>query len=154
MATGIDDSLGYQVTYIDLPAGTPVESFTTNLTPDDERFFRKWEENWESTNFRLSDRKTEKVWRSRHKYNPERNYQVVPLEGSGVITEIEMNIASFNEEIMDQVWIAIFFDGQKEPGVLAPFGDFFAASSKEVEDYDTAVIGRDNGRINSLHQYQ
>ena len=147
MATGIDNNLGYQVTYIDLPAGTPIQSFNQNLTIDDEIFFKRWVKNWESTNFRLSDRKTEKVWRSRHKYGPERNYQVVPLEGSGVITEIEMNIESFNEEIMDGVWIAIFFDGQKDPGVLAPFGDFFAASSKDVEDYDSQVLGRDNGRM-------
>lgn len=147
MATGIDSSLGYQVTYIDLPAGTPIQSFNHNLTIDDENYFKRWVKNWESTNFRWSDRKTEKVWRSRHKYNPGRNYQVVPLEGSGVITEIEMNIESFNEEVMDGVWIAIFFDGQEDPGVLAPFGDFFAASSKDVEDYDSQVLGRDQGRM-------
>jgi hypothetical protein len=147
MATGINDSLGYQVTYIDLPANSPIQSFNLNLTVDDKMYFKQWEKNWNDTNFRLSNRKTEKVWRSRHKYVAGRNYQVVPLEGSGVITEIEMKIESFNEDIMDNVWIAIFFDGQEDPGVLAPFGDFFAASSKDVEDYDSQVLGRDNGRM-------
>lgn len=147
MATGVDSTLGYQVTYIDLPAGSPIQSFDLTLTDDDQRFFREWRDEWEFTNYRWSDRKTEKVWKSRHNYRPGENYQVVPLEGAGVITEIEMKIESYDQDIMDNVWIAVFFDGQDDPGVLAPIGDFFAATSKDVADYDSSALGRDNGRM-------
>lgn len=147
MATDIDDSLGYQVTYIDLPAGTPIQSYDLTLTQRDQDFFRKWQKNWESTNYRWSDRKTEEVWKSRHKYNPGEDYQVVPLRGSGVITEIEIEIESADQDVMDDVWLAIFFDGQDDPGVLTPIGDFFAASSKDVNDYDSLALGRSEGRM-------
>ncbi len=147
MATGVDDSLGYQVTYIDLPAGSPIQSFDLTLSKDDQRFFKRWRDDWESTSYRWSDRKTEKVWRSRHNYYPGGDYPLVPLEGSGVITEIEINLESYDQVALDGVWIAIFFDGQEDPGVLAPIGDFFAASSKDVEDYDSAALGRIEGRM-------
>lgn len=147
MATGIDDSLGYQVTYVDLPAGTPIQSFGLTLSEDDERFFKRWQDNWEFTNYRWSNRKTEEVWKSRHKYSPGEDYQVVPLRGSGVITEIEISMESADEDTMDGVWLAIFFDGQEDPGVLTPIGDFFAASSKDVNDYDSLVLGRSEGRM-------
>jgi hypothetical protein len=147
MATGVDDSLGYQVTYIDLPAGSPIQSFNLTLSKDDQRFFKTWRDEWESTNYRWSDPDREKVWRSRHNYLPGEDYPLVPLEGSGVITEIEINIESYDDVALDGVWIAVFFDGQKEPGVLAPIGDFFAATSKDVADYDSSVLGRDKGRM-------
>ena len=147
MATGVDDSLGYQVTYIDLPAGSPIQSFDLTLSKDDQRFFKRWRDDWESTSYRWSDRKTEKVWRSRHNYYPGEDSPLVPLEGSGVITEIEINLESYDQVALDGVWIAIFFDGQEDPGVLAPIGDFFAASSKDVEDYDSAALGRIEGRM-------
>jgi hypothetical protein len=147
MAVDVDDSLGYQVTYVDLPAGSPIQSFQLDLTQDDKSFFKNWRDEWEFTNYRWSNRKTEKVWKSRHNYLPGENYPLVPLEGSGVITEIEMEIESYDQETMDGVWLAIFFDGQKDPGVLAPIGDFFAATSKDVEDYDSAALGRDKGRM-------
>ena len=142
-----EDTLGYQVTYAELPEGTPIESFQLTLGHDDAIYFRNWKDELEDTNFRFHNRKTETLHHSRHKYWPAKNTLVLPMEGPGVITELEMVVESYEKEIMDNTWIAIFFDDQEEPGVLAPIGDFFGAMTHDVDDYDTVVLGRDKGRM-------
>ena len=147
MVVGADDSLGYQVTYTDLPDNTPIQSFSIPLTKDDVSFFKEWRENWNHTDFRLHDPKVEVMHHSRHKYWPQKDTLVYPMEGPGVITELEMIVESSQKEIMDNTWISISFDHEEKPSVYAPIGDFFGSSNKDDGDFDTLALGNIAGRM-------
>ena len=142
-----EDSLGYQVTYTDLPDNTPIESFAIPLGRDDVSFFQNWRDNWNDTDFRFYNRKTENLHHSRHKYWPDKDTLVYPIVGPGTITELEMIVESHEKEIMDNTWIAIYFDHQEEPSVFAPIGDFFGSSNKDDGDFNTLALGNIEGRM-------
>ena len=141
-----EDTLAYQVTYAEFPEGTPIQSFDLTLTNDDASFFRKWAKNWEGVDLRFAG-KNERLHHSRHHYWANKNTLVYPIQGPGVLTEIELITESADPDILDATWIAIFFDHEKEPGVLAPVGDFFGASTKDAADHNSQVIGRHGTRM-------
>lgn len=141
-----EETLAYQVTYAEFPADTPIQSFELALTKDDVKFFHNWAKNWDSIDLRHPSRK-EMMHHSRQKYRPGKNSMVYPIEGPGVLTEIELITESNDQDIADGTWIAIYFDGQKNPGVLAPIGDFFGASTKDSTDHSTLVIGKHGERM-------
>ena len=141
-----ENTLAYQVTYADFPDGTPIQSFDLTLTQDDVRFFRKWAKHWKGVDLRHPKRK-ETLHHSRHKYRPGKNSMVFPIEGPAVLTEIELILQSNDPDITDGTWIAIYFDGQKSPGVLAPIGDFFGASTKDASDHNNLVVGKHGERM-------
>ena len=141
-----EKALAYQVTYAEFPAGTPIQSFQLSLSPDDVSFFRRWAKNWKGVDFRWPNKK-ESVQHSRHDYWPGKNTMVFPVVGPGVLTEIELITESHDTDILDKTWIAIHFDAQEEPGVLAPIGDFFGASTKDASDHSSLVIGKHGTRM-------
>lgn len=141
-----EDSLAYQVTYAEFPKDTPINSFQLTLSNDDVKFFRRWVKRWKSVDLRRPSRK-ETIHHSRHTYRPGKNMMVYPIEGEGVLTEIELITESADADILDGTWIAIYFDGQVEPGVLAPIGDFFGASTKDSADHNNLVIGQHGTRM-------
>ena len=147
MVSGADSTLGYQVTYVEFPAGTEIRSFELALTDSDISFFRRWRKEWEDTNFRWVDRDTEKYHHSRQHFWPNKDSLLLPLEGPGVITELEFEVGSADKDILDNAWLAIYFDGQETPGVLAPLGDFFGTMTSDASDHDSMLLGRDNGRM-------
>lgn len=147
LVVGAEDSLGYQVTYADLPDNTPIESFALPLTEDDVDFFENWSDNWNNTDFRMHDPEEEILHHSRHKYWPRKDTLVYPMEGPGVITELEMIVESHEKEIMDNTWISISFDKEDTPSVYAPIGDFFGSANKDDGDFDTLALGNIEGRM-------
>ncbi len=147
VVTGDEDALAYQVTYTEFAKSTPIQSFNIQLTGDDERYFREWRDSWNARDFRYHDAKTEKVHRSSSKLWPQSDTLLAFAEGPGTITEVEMSIASQDASIMRNTWIAVYFDGQTEPGILAPVGDFFGRTSPETGDYSGAILGNLDGRM-------
>ena len=147
VVTGDEDALAYQVTYAEFAKSAPIQSFNIELTGDDERYFRDWRDSWNARDFRYHDKKTEKLHRSSTKLWPQSDTLLAFAEGPGTITEIEMDIASQDASIIRNAWIAVYFDGQTEPGILAPVGDFFGTTSPETGDYSGAVLGNIDGRM-------
>ena len=142
-----EDTLAYQVTYVEFPDGTPIRSFELELTQGDASYFRKMAKNWKGIDLRHPNRKKETLHHSRHNYRPGKNSMVFPIEGPGVLTEIELVTESCDPDSIESTWIAIYFDGQKSPGVLAPIGDFFGASTKDAVDHNNLVIGKHGARM-------
>lgn len=141
-----EPTLAYHVTYAELPAGAPIESFTLALTQDDVSYFKDWVKDWESVDLRLPKKK-EKMHHSQYRFWGDKNTLMFPIEGPGVLKEIEFITESADQDILDNTWIAIHFDGQEEPGVLAPIGDFFGASTKDASDHNSLVIGKHGTRM-------
>jgi len=144
---GEEDVLSYQVSYAEFAPGTPIRSFELTLNKDDVKYFRNWRDAWLDTDMKYHNRKTEKIHQSSSIIWPQSNVLVYPIEGPGVITELEMSIDSFDPEHFQKVWLAIYFDGQTEPGVLAPIGDFFGTTSVDSAEYDGLVMGNLDGRM-------
>lgn len=147
VVTGVEDVLGYQVTYTEFPKGTPVASFNMSLTDDDKAYFRRWRESWENRDNHRFDRKTVKLHKSRHNYWPNKDSLIFPLEGPGVIRELTFKVESADPEILQKTWLSIAFDGQEEPGVLAPLGTFFGATHPKSEDFDSLALSNSEGKL-------
>lgn len=146
IATPEDDNLAYQVTYVDLPDDTPIQSFDLTLTKDDVRFFKDWQEGWESESLRWP-KKDERLHKSRHNYWGHSDSPIFPIEGPGTITELEFRVESADPDILEKVWLSITFDKQEEPSVYAPMGAFFGVTMKGAEDHNTVVLGVEDGRM-------
>jgi len=146
IVTEPDDTLAYQVTYADLPDDTPIQSFGLSLTQDDVRFFKDWQESWDSASLRWPD-KDERLHKSRHNYWGGANSPVFPIEGPGTITELEFKVESADPDILEKLWLAIHFDKEEEPSVFAPMGAFFGVTMTGATDHNTVVLGVDEGRM-------
>lgn len=141
-----EPSLAYQVTYAELPKDTPIRSFDLSLSQDDAQFFRRWKHTWKSVAMRWPD-DDEHLRKSRHHYGPKSDALVATLVGPGTIAEIELRLESADPEILAGTWLSIRFDGQQEPGVLAPIGAFFGAAGRDTGDHKSVVVGRIEGRM-------
>ena len=137
----------YQVTYGQFPPGTPIQSFELALTKDDVHYFRNWREEWQedAMDFKYHDRDDEEIHQSSTVLWPKSSYLVVPIDGPGVITELEMSIDSFHPEILKDIWVAVYFDGQELPSVLAPMGLFYGTGHET--EYVSLALGSEDGRM-------
>ncbi len=142
-----DAAVSYQINYAQFAPGTEIESFRAALTKDDTRYFLNWREEWESSFFRYSDRDTERIHHSRHNYYGHNNALILPMNGPGVITELEFLVESADQVVLDNTWLSISFDRQETPGVLVPLGDFFGTGNPEGADFTSVVLGRDGTRM-------
>ena len=147
IVAGGNEPLAYQVTHLKFPVGTPIQSFNISLSGDDVQYFRRWRDEWENRDFRYHKRKTEKLHKSANVLWPHNNYHVYSLEGPATITELEVSAKSIHPQLLDKVWLAIYFDGQTDPGVLAPLGMLFAKASPNGDNYSSAAIGNIDGRM-------
>lgn len=147
IVSGSEGVLPYQVTYAELNKGVEIESFKLGLTDDDVSYFKRWKKAWEDTNFRWVRRKEEKFHKSRHNFWPGKDSLLFPIEGPGVITELEFEASASGVDTLDDTWLAIYFDGQETPSVLSPINEFFGAMTSGASDYDSLVLGRDNHRM-------
>lgn len=139
--------LSYQVTYGQFPPGTPIQSFELALTNDDAEYFRNWRKEWDEDrmDFKYHDRKDEQIHQSSTTLWPKGSYQVLPIDGPGTITELEMSIDSAYADILQDVWIAVYFDGQELPAVLAPMGLFFGTG--DHTEYVSLALGSEDRRM-------
>jgi hypothetical protein len=147
VVTGDNDPLAYQVTYAEFAPGTPIRSFQLDLTHDDVNYFRNWRDNWNARDFRYSVQGVEEIHGSTTIIWPQSNTHIASINGPAFITEVEMNIDSFDPSIFENAWIAIYFDRQEEPGVLAPIGAFFGKMDLGAADYSSVALGNLEGRM-------
>ena len=144
---GDGDVLDYQITYAEFPVETPIRSFELTMDSGDVRFFKRWKASWTDYALRPMDEETEEMTRSTTLVWPESNVLVTSIDGPGVITEIEMRLDSIVPEALQKMWLSIRFDGQAEPGVLAPIGDLFGVTSPEAGNHQGVLLGNDDGRM-------
>lgn len=136
----------YQVTYADLHPSTPVESFNPVLTKDEKRFFQGWNNAWEeASNVRFVQRENELFHKSSRILYPLKDILVLPLDGPGTITELEMKFASVDPTILHKLWLTIYIDGETEPSVFARVGEFFGTGNPMPGNYGGLAVGNRDG---------
>lgn len=142
------DGLCFETTYAAFPEGTPIDSFSHALSPRDRAFFKEWRAAWNrGREIRFVDRRTEEYHKSSRKLWPEENVQFWTMHGPATITELELWIDAKDPEILSKIWLAIHWEGQERPAVLAPVSDFFGGAAREGADYGGPAFGRDGTRL-------
>ncbi len=147
LVMGDEDVLAYQVTYAEFPPGAPIRSFELSLGHDDVEYFRRWRDHWSDYSVKKHDLKTERLQQSSRVLAPQNNQQILRLTGPGTITEVEMSIDSVDPDFLRKTWLAIYFDGQTSPGVLAPVGDLFGRTSTSGSSFESVATGNADGRM-------
>jgi hypothetical protein len=134
--------LCYEIAYAQLPPETPIQPFSFKLNRHDKEFFRRWRDAWSNAaDVRFVDRKTERYHNSGRSLWPEEDVQIWVIEGPATITELQMSFKAKDPEILHKVWLAIYWDDQPEPSVLAPVGDFFGDAATGGAPHATAALG-------------
>lgn len=145
---GAEAPAAYQVTYATFHNDASWPSFTlTPLSKRDKAYFDLWRSNWTGgTGVRLHDLETERLHTTKNQIFPHKNIRLYRVEGPATITEIELEIRGKRADVLDDVWLAIYWDGQEEPGVFAPVGALFGSAIRGG-DYGGPVFGRQGDRL-------
>jgi hypothetical protein len=139
----------YQVTYAQFDEDQDVETFNIEtMTGNDEDYFKDWSMDWaHGHRVRFHDLETEDIHYTRKDVYPHKNVLLRSINGPGVINEIEMEVSTFDATALQNMWIAIYWDDQEEPGVLAPLGGFFGSLQNADGNYTSPLIGQDGLRM-------
>jgi hypothetical protein len=69
---------------------------------------------------------------------------LMDVEGPGMITRIWVTIASDDPHFLRRIVLRMYWDGETEPSVEAPIGDFFGTGF-EYKHYLSAFVGMSSG---------
>lgn len=78
------------------------------------------------------------------KLNQGENLEIFRADCRAVITEIRLKIEDFSPEVLNELFIHIYFDGYAKPFVSAPFGTFFGCEyGSSPAKIETALLTSD-----------
>lgn len=142
------EPMAYQVTYAQFAPDAVVAPFERRLTSDDAAFFADWARAWNRADaVRLHDPDRETLFHTRRPLWPNQESLLRTIEGSGVITEIEMTIGAAEYGTLDNIWLVIRFDNLAEPAVAAPVSHFFAQATGSNDAQGGLIVGSQGSRM-------
>jgi hypothetical protein len=126
-------SLFYQISYLRVPEGTAVQPFSRELSAEQQSGLDKVVQAW--TNLGRAPRPTDADEHIQGEQQAPAGGTVVlaKLDGPGAITSLKMRVESTDARILRRAILKIFYDGQEQPAVWAPVGDFFGTGLGQVE---------------------
>lgn len=71
---------------------------------------------------------------------------LMEYNGSGVIRRIWITVSDRSPEIMRSLTLAAYWEGQANPAVLAPLGDFFGIAHGQLCAFESALLSDPEGR--------
>jgi hypothetical protein len=71
---------------------------------------------------------------------------LMEYKGSGVIRRIWITVSDRSPEMLRSLTLAMYWDGESEPAVLAPLGDLFGISHGQTCAFESAVLSNPEGR--------
>ncbi len=147
--TGDQPASAYQVTYATFDETKELQSFMIDtLDGGDKGYFANWSDEWEDgMDYRYSDRDTEKVYHTRKSLYPHENDLIWTTWEPGTVTEIEMTVGSFSDDILRNLWLAVFWDGEDDPSVLTPLGALCGSVLNADGDFGGPAVGQKDGRL-------
>lgn len=134
----------YQITYTRFPEGTTVPSFTGTFTESDREALRKANEVWGKRGPALFVTNAATPTTAEVTLAPGEEKVIADFKQPGAITSIVMDRPEMDREasidILRQLAISITWDGESNPSVWSPLGDFFGTAVGE-NLYRTLVTG-------------
>lgn len=133
----------FQFNYTTFPKGTVVPTFTRDLGPDETAALEN------ASRFLTKSLGTDPGSRDKNvpvvslvNVAPGETATVAKLTGPDAITSLRAKISekTFTEEQLRSVILKIYWDGEKEPSVWAPIGDFFG-SGLGLRPYKSLPLG-------------
>lgn len=139
-----DDDWGayYQFVYTTFPKGTVVPTFTRDLSPADRSALDR-------ADYYLTKalgtrppgpRSGEARAESKVLVRPGKSSIIARTVGAGAITSIVLKPAAMYDELLRNVTLRIYWDGEKTPSLEAPIGDFFG-TGPGVNYYKSLPMG-------------
>jgi hypothetical protein len=134
----------YQITYATFDEAAGITRFDTKLTADDRAYLRRWCTTWEQAgDVRLHDRELERLHQTSRPVFPHKDVSVLPMDGPGTITELEMFVDSKDPAMYEKVWLQIYVDSAEEAAVSAPIGLFFGGEG----NHNGLALGKEGTRM-------
>ncbi len=140
-----DWGLYYHFTYGTFPKGTQVPTFKRELRPEDSAALDHANEllsHCDAANHNSSP--TDKVTVKTVNLSAGQSETVAQFRGAGAITRLRMKLAlppsPADREALRELAIQIKWDGEQEPSVWAPLGDFFG-TAPGVDRYQSLPLG-------------
>jgi hypothetical protein len=116
----------YHVQYQLFPDGTPVQTFTTELTPEDQAAIQSIRGQWTRLGTDLVRGGEKRVEASgRTTCQPGQTRTLETLEGAGMVTLFRLKIAPVDRFTLRQTLLRMTWDDAKTPAIEVPVGDFF-----------------------------
>jgi D-arabinan exo alpha-(1,3)/(1,5)-arabinofuranosidase (non-reducing end) len=77
------------------------------------------------------------------KLAPGERIEFMSIKGSGAVASIKLKLAHIKPEILNKLWLRVYWDGQDDAGVDSPAGIFFAAgvSWQDIPSLLTGIKG-------------
>lgn len=125
----------YQITYTKFPEGTTVPSFTGTFSESDREVLRKANDVWGKCGPQLFVTDTAKATVAEVTLAPGEQKDIASFTSPGAITSVVMDRPHMEREasidILRQLTISIVWDGESQPSVWSPLGDFFGTAAGE-----------------------
>jgi hypothetical protein len=71
---------------------------------------------------------------------------LMEFNGSGIIRRLWMTIIDLSPKMLRSLTLAIYWEGESKPAVLAPLGDFFGIAHGQTCVFENAVLSNPEGR--------
>ena len=138
-------ALFYQVQYHQLPAGTPVRSFTRELSEADRAALAVVLDQWRNRG-RLPDAPAGLIAADgRATLAPGASATLLDRREPGTLRALVVNLAPTDRFTRRNLLIRAFWDGADKPAIEAPLGDFFG-DGFEKRSYAAMPMAVDDGR--------
>lgn len=133
----------YQFVYQTFAKGTQVQTFKSNLTTEENWLLDRANETLLQGNEEARDEGQEVV-QGRVAVRPGKSVTVAQLEGSRAITAFRIRLrlpsAPADRQVLRELTVQMRWDGEKEPAVWSPLGDFFGSTTGHT--YRSLPLGR------------
>lgn len=121
----------YQFTYHTYPEGTPVKSYDEDAI--DQGQLSRIVEKWKNCGMDPKDASGDALHEIETATAPGESSDVFEFDGFGVINSIKIWPDQRDDASLENVWLEIYWDGEAQPSVRAPLGEFFGSGLGEYE---------------------
>ncbi len=76
---------------------------------------------------------------------PGQTFKLIETAGPAVITEIDLQLEPFDPDLLREVLICGFWEGEKDPSIWSPLGDFFVTAFSKADYVSLPLASNEHG---------
>lgn len=130
----------YQINYLKLPPGSPVEAFRRDLTPAQQKELNEVLRAWREPGAPPAGAADLHVVKRSMVIPPYGTNSFLQLPGAGTVRVLKLNARSPDRHALRRAVLSVQYDGDRRPAVWCPLGDFFGCGFG-TGDYRTLLMG-------------
>jgi hypothetical protein len=139
----------YQYTYQSFPAGTTINSYTSQLTPQQEQARSEVVALFNNVGQHPAGSSPSAIDVNIYDamINPDSNFTLAGLTGPGLIRKLNIRMDDANDIELEGLRLQVFYDGRQTPDINVSIAHFFGAG-KERAVYRSIPLGTDSNDPN------